>query len=143
TPVIRVVDAISLESRAGREFSEMVDKFVASSCHDAALAAQLRAQLLVWRDNDAKLQPLMQRSFLVKEIALVSQDLSAVAGAGLAALDALEHGGNADEAWKAQQIAVLKQTQTAKVQLLLIPAPAIQKLVEAAAAGGSCAAAKQ
>ncbi len=143
TPMIRVVDAISLESRAGREFSEMVDKFVASSCHDAALAAQLRAQLLVWRDNDAKLQPLMQRSFLVKEIALVSQDLSAVAGAGLAALDALEHGGNADEAWKAQQIAVLKQTQTAKVQLLLIPAPAIQKLVEAAAAGGSCAAAKQ
>jgi hexosaminidase len=139
TAMIRVVDAISLESRAGREFGEMGDKFVASSCHDAALAAQLRAQLVEWRDNDAKLQPLMQRSYLVKEIAPVSQQLSAAAGAGLAALDALEHGG-ADEAWKAQQVAVLQQAQTVKAQLLVIPAPAIQKLVEAVAAGGSCAA---
>jgi hexosaminidase len=143
TALVRVVDAISLESRAGREFGEMVDKFVASSCHDAAPAAQLRAQLVVWRDNDAKLQPLMQRSYLVKEIAPVSQQLSAAAAAGLAALDALEHGGGADEAWKAQQVAVLQQVQMAKVQLLVIPAPAIQKLVEGAAAGGSCAAAKQ
>ncbi len=143
TPLIRVVDAISLESRAGREFGEMVDKFVASSCRDAAVAGQLRAQLVVWRDNDAKLQPLMQRSYLVKEIAPASEALSAAAAAGLAALDALEHGSGADEAWKTQQIAVLQQAQTLKGQLLLMPAPAIQKLVEAAAAGGSCAAAKQ
>ena len=79
TPLIRVVDAIPLESRAAREFDEMVDKFVASSCHDAAVAAQMRAQLVMWRDNDAKLQPLVQRSYLVKEIAPASQDLSAVA----------------------------------------------------------------
>jgi hexosaminidase len=143
TPMIRVVDAISLESRAGREFGEMVDKFVASSCHDTTLAAQLRAHLVVWRDNDAKLQPLMGQSYLVKEIAPTSQGLSAVAAIGLAALDALEHGGNADEAWKTQQLAVLQQAHSIKSQLLLIPAPAIQKLVEAAAAGGSCAAAKQ
>jgi hexosaminidase len=143
TPLIGVVDAISLESRAGREFGETVDRFVASSCHDAAVAGQLRAQLVVWRDNDAKLQPLAQRSHLVKEIAPASQALSAAAGAGLAALDALEHGSGADDAWKAQQIAVLQQAQTLKGQLMLIPAPAIQKLVEAAAVGGSCAAAKQ
>jgi hexosaminidase len=138
-PMIRVVDAIALESRVGREFGELVDKFLASSCHDAAMAARLRAQLVVWRDNDAKLQPLMQRSYLVKEIAGPSQDLSAVAAVGLAALDALEHGGSADDAWKAQQLAVLQQAQTRKSQLLLIPAPAVQKLV-AAAVGGSCAA---
>ena len=141
-PLNRVVDAIPLESRAGREFGEMVDKFVAASCHDAALAAQLRAQLILWRDNDAKLQPLVQRSFLVKEVAATSQDLAAIAAAGLAALDALEHGGNADEAWKAQQSAVVQQAQKPKGQLLLMPAAAIQKLVEAAAVGGSCAAAK-
>jgi hexosaminidase len=139
TPLIRVVDAIALESRTAREFSEMVDKFVAANCHDAALAAQLRAQLIIWRDNDAKLQPLMQRSFLVKELTPTSQDLSAVATAGLAALDALEHGGNMDEVWKAQQGVELQQAQTPKGQLLLIPTPALQKLMEAAA-GGSCAA---
>jgi hypothetical protein len=142
TPLNRVVDAVSLESRTGREFSEMVDKFVGASCHDAGLGAQLRTQLIAWRENDAKLQPLAQRSSLVKEVAASSQDLSAVAAAGLAALDALEHGGKADEGWKAQQVAILQQAQKPKGQYLLIPVAAIQKLVEAAAAGGSCAAAK-
>ena len=56
----------------------------------------------------------MQRSFLVKEVAATSQDLAAVASAGLAALDALEHGGNTDEAWKAQQSAVVQQASKAK-----------------------------
>ena len=36
TPLNRVVDAIPLESRAGWEFSGTVDKYLASSCHDAA-----------------------------------------------------------------------------------------------------------
>jgi hexosaminidase len=142
TPLNRVVDAIPLESRVAREFSEMVDKYVASSCHDATLAAQLHAQLILWRDSDAKLQPLEQRSFLVKEVAATSQDLAAVAAAGLAALDTLEHGGNTDEAWNAQQSAVLQQAQKPKGQLLLMPATAIQKLIDAASAGGGCAAAK-
>jgi hexosaminidase len=142
-PLNRMVDAIPLESRTAREFSEMVDKFVAASCHDATLAAQLRAQLILWRDNDAKLQPLAQRSFLVKEVGPASQDLAAAASAGLAALDALEHGGNTDEAWKAQQTAVLQQALKPKGQLLLMPAPAIQKLADAASTGGSCAAPKQ
>jgi hexosaminidase len=138
TPLNRVVDAIPLESTVAREFSEMVDKYVASSCHDATLAGRLHAQLILWRDNDAKLQPLAQRSFLVKEVAATSQDLAAVAAAGLAALDTVEHGGNTDEAWKAQQSAVVQQAQKPKGQLLLMPATAIQKLIDAASAGGSC-----
>jgi hexosaminidase len=142
-PLNRVVDAIPLESRAGREFSEMVDKYVAANCHDATLGTQIRAQLILWRDNDAKLQPLTQRSFLVKEVAATSQDLAAVASAGLAALDSLEHGGNTDEAWKAQQSAVVQEVLKPKGQLLLMPAPAIQKLIDAASAGGSCAAPRQ
>jgi citrate synthase len=78
----------------------------------------------------------------VKEVAATSQDLAAVAAAGLAALDTLEHGGNTNEAWKAQQSAVLQQAQKPKGQLLLMPATAIQKLIDAASAGGGCAAAK-
>jgi hexosaminidase len=142
-PLNRVVDAIPLESRAGREFSELVDRYAASSCHDAATGAQIRAQLILWRDNDAKLQPLEQRSFLVKGVAATSQDLAAVASVGLTALDALEHGGNTDEAWKGQQSAVLQEALKPKGQLLLMPAAAIQKLIDSASVGGRCATAKQ
>jgi hexosaminidase len=142
-PLNRVVDAIPLESRVAREFGELVDKYIASSCRDAALGAQIRAQLVLWRDNDAKLQPLEQRSFLVKDVAATSQDLAAVASVGLGALDALERSGNTDDAWKAQQSAVVQQALKPKGQLLLMPAAAIEKLIDAVSAGGSCAAAKQ
>src|SRR5882762_6650877 len=142
TPMNRVVDAVPLESDAGRHFGELVDQYLASSCHDAAFADRLRAQLARWRDNDAQLQPLAQRSLLVKEVAARSQDLSALGAAGLAALDAIAKGQPALDSWKSEQLAVIEQAKKPKAQLLLIPAPSIQKLVEAAAAGGACFATK-
>jgi len=142
TPMNRVVDAVPLESDAGRHFGELVDQYLASSCHDAALADRLRAQLSRWRDNDAQLQPLAQRSLLVKEVSARSQDLSALGAAGLAALDAIAKGQPASDSWKSEQLAVIEQAKKPKAQLLLIPAPSVQKLVEAASAGGACFAAK-
>jgi hexosaminidase len=142
TPLNRVVDAVPLESDVARRFGEMADKFIASACRDADSAAQLRGQLSAWRDNDAKLQLLAQRSSLVKEVAATSQDLSTLAVVGLGALDLAAKGGVAPEDWKAQQLAVIEQVKKPKSQLLLMPAAAIQKLVEAVAAGGTCAASK-
>jgi hexosaminidase len=142
TPMNRVVDAVSPESDAARRFGELADRFMATACHDADVEARLRAQLTTWRDNDAKLVPLAERSFLVKEVAETSQDLSAVASAGIAALDFIAKGGGAPGEWKAQQLAAIERMQKPKAQLLLVPAQAVQKLIEAAAAGGSCSVGK-
>jgi len=139
TPMNRVVDAVPLESDAGRRFGELVDQFVAASCHDPATEARLRAQLAAWRDNDGLLQPLAQRSFLVREVTGRSQDLAALGSAGLAALDLITKGQPATDSWKAQQLANIDAAKKPKAQLLLIPAPAVQKLIEAAAVGGACA----
>jgi hypothetical protein len=94
---------------------------------------------LQWRDNDARLAPLAQRSFLLKEAAQTSQDLSTLGASGLAALDYIDKGSAAPTDWKAQQLVAIQQIQKPKVQLLLMPAPAVQKLIEAAATGGTCA----
>jgi hexosaminidase len=142
TPLNRLVDAVPLESDMARRFGELVDKFLASSCHDSDAAAQLRAQLSTWRGNDARLQPLTQRSFLAKEVAATSQDLSTVAGVGLAALDLVAKGGGAPDDWKAQQLVIIEQANKPKAQLLLMPTLAIQRLIEAVGTGGSCEAAK-
>ena len=111
TPLNRVVDAIPLESDSGRRFGELVDQFLASSCRDPAIESRLRAQLAAWRGNDAILQPLGQRSFLVKEVAVNSQDLSALGAAGLAALDTIAKGQPASDSWKTQQLAVVEQAK--------------------------------
>ena len=142
TPLNRIVDAVPLESDAGRHFGELIDQFVASSCQDPAMQSRLHEQLAAWRDNDAILQPLAQRSFLVKEVAANSQDLSALGAAGLAALDAIGKGQPPPDSWKAQQLATIEQAKKPKAQLLLIPAPAVQKLIEAATAGGACSSTK-
>jgi hexosaminidase len=138
TPLNRVVDAVSLESDAGRRFGELVDQFVASACHDPAAELRLRAQLTTWRDNDAILQSLAQRSFLVKEVTANSHDLSTLGAAGLAALDAITKGQPAPDSWKVQQLALIDQVKKPEAQLLLVPVPAVQKLIEAAAAGSPC-----
>jgi hexosaminidase len=142
TPLNRLVDAVPLESDAAYHFAALVDKFIRAGCCDSSEEARLRAQLVRWRENDAKLQPLEQRSFLVKEVAATSQDLSALGAAGLAALDYFAKGSPAPADWKAQQLAALEQIKKPKAQLLLMPAAAVQKLVEAAAMGGSCSGAK-
>ncbi len=114
TPLNRVVDAVSLESEVGRRFGELVDQYLASACHDPAAEARLRAQVTAWRDNDAILH----------------------------ALDAITKGQPAPDSWKAQQLAIIEQVKKPKAQLLLAPAPAAQKLIESAVAGGACSAPK-
>jgi hexosaminidase len=142
TPMHRVVDAVPLESDAARHFGELVDKFVSTSCMDSDMQARLAAQFTQWRDNGKKLQPLIDRSFLVKEIEPLSQDLSLLGVWGLAALDALAHGQEVSDSTKAQQLAALEQVKKPKGQLLLIPASAVQRLIEAVSPGGTCAGAK-
>jgi hypothetical protein len=137
-----MVDAVPPESDAGRRFGELVDKFVSTSCLDGDARERLRAQLTAWRDNDTKLQPLAQRSFLVREVVGSSQDLAALGSAGLAALDVIAKGQPAADSWKVQQLAIIEQVKKQKAQLLMIPAPAVQRLVEAVAAGASCSSPK-
>jgi hexosaminidase len=142
TPLNRFVDAINLESDAARRFGETVDQFVAASCHSAT-EPLLRAQFIAWQENDNFFQSIAQRSSFVKEAAPTSQDLASLGTVGIAALDAIKTGKPADDSWKAQQMAVIEQAKKPKGQLLLIPVGAVQKLVEAAAPGGTCSSAKQ
>ena len=140
TPLNRVVDAVPLESAPARHFAELVDKFIAASCHDPDAQTQLNAQFTAWRGNDATLQPLAQRSFLVKEVSASSQDLSTLGAVGLAVVDYIVKGLRPADDWKALQLAALQQLQKPKGQLLLMPVPGVQKLVQAVSAGGACSA---
>ena len=129
-PLNRVVDAARPESATARHFAGLVDLLIAGKA-DAEAKAEARTLLARWRDNQAALQPLETQSFLLKEIVPLSQDLSAVAATGLQAVDYLDRGERAPEAWARQQFALLEQAQKPKGQLLLMVVPSVQKLVEA------------
>ena len=129
----RLVDVIVPESESARRFSAAVDQFIASNFQDTKAEAYIRERLTAWRDNDARLQPLLQTSYLLKELPPVSQNLSALSAAGLQALDYIDKHENAPSAWRAQQIALAQEAEKPTGDLILAVAPAIQKLVEASA----------
>jgi hypothetical protein len=63
----------------------------------------------------------------------LSHDLSALAAAGLQALDYLDRGEKAPQAWKTQQISLAQSAIQPRAQLLLMLASPIQKLIQASA----------
>jgi hypothetical protein len=62
----------------------------------------------------------------------LAEDVSALATAGLEALDYLEAGKPAPEAWVAEQTALLDRAAKPCAELLIMIVPSIRKLVEAA-----------
>jgi hexosaminidase len=140
TPLNRTVDAVRPESETSRKFSVAADEYLASSCKDAAKAADLRAQLTLWAGNDARLQPLVQRSSLAKDAGPASAALSQAAQLALDALNRLAQGTSLTEDQKKQAIDALNaaELQAHKSQLTLPARAAFQKLIEASGAGGVC-----
>jgi hexosaminidase len=132
-PLTRMIDAVYPESDAARHFSDLVQAFVQSGYKDQAAEAQIRMWLTTWRDNDARLHPLLNQTFLLQEDAPLSQDLSALGAAGLQALDYLDKSQPAPDSWKTQQLALIEQAQKPMAGLLLMVAAPVQQLVEASA----------
>jgi hexosaminidase len=132
TPLNRLVDAARPESATARRFGELVDALVAGKA-TRETKSEIGAMLRQWRDNQANLQPLLDRSFLLKEVTPLSQDLSALGGTGLNALDYLDRSEPAPDAWRVEQLTMIEQAKTQKAQLLLMVAPSVQKLVEISA----------
>jgi hexosaminidase len=131
-PLTRVVDAVRPESATARQFAESVDAFTAGTSKPGT-EARVRTLLSRWRDNQVELQPIFEKSILLKEVAPISQNLSAVGAAGLAALDYLDRGEPAPAAWVTQQMAMVEQAKRSQAQLLIVVAPAVEKLIQASA----------
>jgi hexosaminidase len=130
-PLTRMIDAVYPESDIARHFGDLVQTFVQSGYKDQAVEAQIRTWLTTWRDNDARLHPLLAQTFLLQEDVPLSQNLSAVGTAGLQALDYLDKGQSAPDSWKTQQIATMEQAKLRQADLLLMVVAPVQQLVEA------------
>jgi len=131
-PLNRFVDAVRPESMTARQFADSVDALVAGKSRPGA-EDRVRSLLNRWRDNQLELQRLFEKSLLVKEVAPISQNLSALGAAGLAALDYLDRVERPPAAWVAQQLALVEQARKPQSQLLIMVAPAVGKLVQASA----------
>ena len=132
SPLNRVVDAVRPESATARQFAGAVNELVIGAAKPGT-EARVRDLLSRWRDNQVELQPQVEKSLLLKEVAPVSQNLSALAAEGLAALDYLDRGEQAPAAWATEQIALVERAKKAQAQLLNMVAVPVGKLIQASA----------
>jgi hexosaminidase len=132
-PLTRMIDAVNPESDTARRFSGLVQTFIQSGYKSQAAEVEIRSYLTTWRDNDARLHPVLEQSVLLQEDVPLSQNLSALGAAGLQALDYLDKGQTAPDSWKTQQLAVIDQAKIRQADMLLMVVAPVQQLVEASA----------
>ena len=130
TPLNRLDDAVPPESDTAREFDGMARR-IASGTATLQDWQQAREWLVLWRDNDAKLQPLLKRSYLTQDLAPVSSHLHRVAGIGLQALDDLHDHRRVSADVRQKKIEFLEFAAKPHAVLLLMPASSVERLVQA------------
>ena len=134
-PLTHLIDAVYPESDVARQFAALVQTYVQTGEKDQAAEAQIREWLMTWRDNDARLHPVLEHSALLQEDEPISQDLSSLATTGLQALDYLDKSQAAPDSWRTQQALMIDAAKKPKAGLLLMVAAPIQQLVDASANG--------
>jgi len=126
TPYNRLIDAARPDSETVRRFAALVDRLGVEDL------PRIREMLILWRDNHARLAPLMANSALLAEDTEISKNLSAIAEAGLQALDRLQMAQTRDLAWIAEKRTLLDRAKQPSAEQLLSVEPSIRKLIEAA-----------
>ena len=129
TPLNRLVDAISPESDTARIFKEICNRIVAGNATPQEWQQALD-WLVLWRDNDAKLEPSLTKSELTAELVPVSQSLHEVGEIGVQTLDALQKGEAVSTDTQKQSLATIAGAEKPQAALLLMVAPSVELLVK-------------
>ena len=82
TPLDRLVDTARPDSATARQFTALVDRWLANRA-DADANREIRRWLTLWVANDVKLRPLAARGPALREAGLVSAALAKLASAAL------------------------------------------------------------
>ncbi|MGB6933507.1 MAG: family 20 glycosylhydrolase [Acidobacteriaceae bacterium] len=130
TPLNRLVDAAHPESETARQFNDLA-KVIAAGHATPEQWQQARESLKLWRDNDAKLQPMLVQSNITEELVPLSHGLNQVAVIGLQALDDLENNRAMDANSRSQSLAALKTDAKPQAVLIDMVAQSVQLLVQA------------
>ena len=124
------MDVVHPESETARQFHDMA-KLIASGNATPEQWRQARQWLTLWRDNDARLQPMLMQSKITQELVPLSQGLHQVAVIGLQALDDLENHRPMDANTRSQNLSVLKSASQPHAVLIDMVVAPVELLVQA------------
>jgi hexosaminidase len=131
SPLNLLVDTVPPESDTAREFNEVAAR-IANGKTLSGDWQKARQWLVLWRDNDAVLQPLLVKSSLTAELIPLSHNVSRAATIGLLALDTLQNSVPVNPETQKKQLSELKGFEKPEAVLLNMIVPGVEALVHAA-----------
>jgi hexosaminidase len=138
-PLNRLVDTARPESESVRCLSETLARVLADPGQHHPEIDELRRVFNEWKANTGQLQPLIASSFLLHEVAPISEDLSRTGTIGLKALQYLESGERAPAQWLAEQTEELKRMEQPRAEVVLAAVRPVRALIESFSKGSVAA----
>jgi hexosaminidase len=126
-----LADVARPESRTARRFVARVESFLSDTARRAEAPA-IRAQLEAWRDNHARLAPMLGSAKQATDIRALSERLASAATIGLAALDAIQRRQPLPAADVARYTRDLTAANAPRAAVMCPAIPAIWKMLERA-----------
>jgi hexosaminidase len=138
-PLNRLVDAARPESESVRCVSEILARVLAAPGQHRQEIDELRRVFNEWKANAGQLRPLIAGSFLLREVAPISEDLSRAGTIGLKALQYLESSEHAPAQWLTEQTEELKRMEQPRAEVVLAAVRPVRALIESFSKGSVAA----
>ncbi len=131
SPFTKIADLATPDPPLPRIFGREVDLFLKDPGPDAEKI--ITDQLLIWKDNHAHFMETVRSSPELQEAVSLSENLSRLAAAGLAAMEMIHNGKKANGEWLAEQLAITASAREQGGRCELQVVNPIEKLIKAAA----------
>ncbi|WP_301924047.1 beta-N-acetylhexosaminidase [Ferruginibacter sp.] len=128
SPFTKLADIASPDQEVPRIFNEQVEAFLINP--STISEKEIRDKLILWHENNVAFKLLLINSPALSEASLLSENLSALAAAGLEALQYIHDKKTADTEWLKQKIAIATSAKQQGGRCEIQVVNAIQKLVE-------------
>jgi hexosaminidase len=97
TPYTRFVDAVAADPKPARDFNKLIDNYLKEK--SSGDETKIKEFLVLLRDNHQELSLIINNSPILKEVELLSRNLSSLSQLGLEALNYLQNKNKPDIEW--------------------------------------------
>jgi hexosaminidase len=129
TPLSRVVDAATADAKDAREFRNIVDEFLSEKKVDNKKVQQIKSYLALWKNNHFQLKKVIENSPILKEIELMSENLTNLSQVGLDILEITLGERTVTESWQKESLDIINKAKEPVAQTELMIVSAIEKLL--------------
>jgi hexosaminidase len=126
SPYTKLADVATPDQKVAREFRQQVAQYIKSN--DKLLEKEILNHLLLWRENHSEFLKLLQRSPVLKEAEILSENLSKIAVIGIVAIKSI-HGKPLPKSWRGESLLILQAAKQQGGRCELQVVNAIEELV--------------